>query len=73
VAVEELLRWESPVKNMSRTVTTDVELRGQRLREGDEVMLLSPSAPGEALPLRPSNVVIGDAMPVRFAPTPATA
>ena len=32
VAVEELLRWVSPVKNMSRTVTTDVELRGQ-LRE----------------------------------------
>jgi cytochrome P450 family 142 subfamily A polypeptide 1 len=44
VAVEELLRWVSPVKNMSRTVTTDVELRGQRLREGDEVMLFYPSA-----------------------------
>ena len=43
-AVEELLRWVSPVKNMSRTVTTDVELRGQRLREGDEVMLFYPSA-----------------------------
>ncbi|HEU0171683.1 MAG TPA: hypothetical protein VFR26_09545 [Acidimicrobiales bacterium] len=73
MAVEELLRWVSPVKNMSRTVTTDVELRGQRLREGDEVMLFYPSAPGEALPLRPSNVVISGAMPVRFAPTPATA
>ena len=44
MAVEELLRWVSPVKNMSRTVTTDVELRGQRLREGDEVMLFYPSA-----------------------------
>lgn len=44
VAVEELLRWVSPVKNMSRTVTTDVELRGQHLREGDEVMLFYPSA-----------------------------
>ena len=43
-AVEELLRWVSPVKNMSRTVTTDVELRGQQLREGDEVMLFYPSA-----------------------------
>ena len=32
VAVEELLRWVSPVKNMARTVTRDVELRGQRLR-----------------------------------------
>jgi len=44
VAVEELLRWVSPVKNMSRTVTADVELRGQHLREGDEVMLFYPSA-----------------------------
>jgi cytochrome P450 family 142 subfamily A polypeptide 1 len=44
VAVEELLRWVSPVKNMSRTVTADVELRGQRLREGDQVMLFYPSA-----------------------------
>ena len=44
VAVEELLRWVSPVKNMSRTVTTDVELRGEQLREGDEVMLFYPSA-----------------------------
>jgi cytochrome P450 family 142 subfamily A polypeptide 1 len=43
-AVEELLRWVSPVKNMSRTVTADVELRGQHLREGDEVMLFYPSA-----------------------------
>ena len=34
----------SPVKNMSRTVTTDVELRGQHLREGDQVMLFYPSA-----------------------------
>ena len=44
VAVEELLRWVSPVKNMSRTVTRDVELRGQQLREGDQVMLFYPSA-----------------------------
>jgi cholest-4-en-3-one 26-monooxygenase len=44
VAVEELLRWVSPVKNMSRTVTTDVELLGQHLREGDQVMLFYPSA-----------------------------
>jgi len=44
VAVEELLRWVSPIKNMSRTVTTDVEVRGQQLRKGDEVMLFYPSA-----------------------------
>jgi cytochrome P450 family 142 subfamily A polypeptide 1 len=42
--VEELLRWVSPIKNMARTVTRDVELRGQQLREGDQVMLFYPSA-----------------------------
>jgi cytochrome P450 len=111
VAVEELLRWVSPVKNMSRTVTTDVELRGQRLREGDEVMLFYPSANrDEAVFAAPDtfdvrrdpnpHLAFGfgphfclgaslarlelkvmfrevlsrfETMPVRFAPTPATA
>jgi cytochrome P450 family 142 subfamily A polypeptide 1 len=44
VAVEELLRWVSPVKNMSRTVMKDVDIRGQRLRGGDQLMLFYPSA-----------------------------
>jgi cytochrome P450 family 142 subfamily A polypeptide 1 len=44
VAVEELLRWVSPIKNMSRILTTDVELRGQRLAAGDHVLLFYPSA-----------------------------
>jgi cytochrome P450 family 142 subfamily A polypeptide 1 len=43
-AVEELLRWVSPVKNMSRVVTTDVELRGQRLAAGDHLINFYPSA-----------------------------
>jgi len=41
--IEEMLRWVSPIKNMARTVTRDVELRGQRLREGDKLLLLYPS------------------------------
>jgi cytochrome P450 family 142 subfamily A polypeptide 1 len=44
VAVEELLRWVSPVKNMARTVNGEVELRGQQLHDGDQVMLFYPSA-----------------------------
>jgi cytochrome P450 family 142 subfamily A polypeptide 1 len=44
VGVEELLRWVSPIKNMSRTVTHDVELHGQTLHEGDQVILMYPSA-----------------------------
>lgn len=43
-AVEEMLRWVSPIKNMCRTVTADTVLRGQRLREGDMLLLLYPSA-----------------------------
>jgi cholest-4-en-3-one 26-monooxygenase len=43
-AVEEMLRWVSPIKNMARTVTKDVELAGVSLRAGDEVALLYESA-----------------------------
>ena len=43
-AVEEMLRWVSPIKNMARTVTRDVELGGQQLAEGDKLLLLYPSA-----------------------------
>ncbi|MFL6206706.1 MAG: cytochrome P450 [Acidimicrobiales bacterium] len=43
-AVEEMLRWVTPIKNMVRTATRDVELRGQQIRDGDELMLLYPSA-----------------------------
>ena len=42
--VEELLRWVSPIKNMARTVTSPVEIHGEQLREGDQVMLFYPSA-----------------------------
>jgi cytochrome P450 family 142 subfamily A polypeptide 1 len=44
VAVEEMLRWVSPIKNMARTVTRDHELRGQQLLEGQKLLLLYPSA-----------------------------
>jgi cytochrome P450 family 142 subfamily A polypeptide 1 len=43
-AVEEMLRWVTPIVNMMRTCTRDVELRGHRLREGDRLLLLYPSA-----------------------------
>ena len=44
VGVEELLRWVTPIKNMSRTVTTTVEIGGETLHEGDQLMLMYPSA-----------------------------
>ena len=43
-AVEEMLRWVTPIQNMNRTATRDVVLRGERLREGDKVLLLYPAA-----------------------------
>jgi len=43
-AVEEMLRWVSPIKNMCRTATRDTELHGQRIAEGDELLLLYASA-----------------------------
>ena len=48
VAVEEMLRWVTPIQNMSRTATRDLELRGQRLRAGDKLLLLYPSANRDA-------------------------
>ena len=44
VAAEEMIRWSSPVQNMGRTATRDVTLRGQRIKEGDQLMLFYPSA-----------------------------
>jgi len=43
-AVEEMLRWVSPIKNMARTATRDVELRGETIHAGDKVLLLYHSA-----------------------------
>lgn len=47
-AVEEMLRWVSPIKTMSRRVVADTEFRGQPLREGDDVLLYYPSANRDA-------------------------
>lgn len=44
VGVEELLRWVTPIKNMSRTATRDVEIHGQVIRAGDQVLLMYPAA-----------------------------
>jgi cytochrome P450 len=43
-AVEEVVRWTSPVNHMKRTLTEDYELRGQRLAAGDRVVMFYASA-----------------------------
>ena len=43
-AIEKMLRWVSPVKNMTRTATEDTVLAGQHIKASDKVLLLYPSA-----------------------------
>jgi len=38
-AVEEFLRWASPVYHFRRTATRDTELGGKRVKEGDKVVM----------------------------------
>jgi hypothetical protein len=42
--VEEMIRWASPVNYMKRTVAEDTELKGQKLREGDALVMFYASA-----------------------------
>jgi cytochrome P450 family 142 subfamily A polypeptide 1 len=42
--VEEFIRYATPILNMRRTVTADHEVRGQHLREGDQVLLMYGAA-----------------------------
>jgi cytochrome P450 len=43
-AIEEMLRWHPPVLSFRRTATRDTELRGQRIRRGDKVVVYHVSA-----------------------------
>jgi cytochrome P450 family 142 subfamily A polypeptide 1 len=43
-AIEEMLRWTAPVKNMARTITADTEFHGTRLNQGEKMILLFESA-----------------------------
>ncbi|MCY4425127.1 MAG: cytochrome P450 [Acidimicrobiaceae bacterium] len=43
-AVEEFIRWVTPIHNMCRTATADTELGGQTVRKGQQVVMLYPSA-----------------------------
>jgi len=43
-AVEEILRWATPVLHFRRTATHDVELRGKQIKQGDKVVMWHISA-----------------------------
>src|SRR5262249_13866142 len=42
-AIEEFLRWPNPVKHILRTARKDTELRGEKIREGDKVVVWNAS------------------------------
>jgi cholest-4-en-3-one 26-monooxygenase len=43
-AVEEILRWVSPLIYFRRTATRDCEIRGQKIKENDKVVMFYPAA-----------------------------
>jgi cytochrome P450 len=44
LAIEEFVRWTTPVMTFRRTATQDTELHGQHIREGDWVTMVYSSA-----------------------------
>ncbi len=43
-AIEEIVRWTSPVIQFARTAAADTEVRGEKIRAGESVCLFYPSA-----------------------------
>jgi cholest-4-en-3-one 26-monooxygenase len=58
-AVEEMLRWVSPVMYFRRTATRDTEIRGQAIREGDRVTIWYGSANREEIFERADQFDVG--------------
>jgi cytochrome P450 len=43
-AIEEVLRYTSPITHLMRTATRDIQMRGQRIKAGDRVVIWNASA-----------------------------
>jgi cytochrome P450 len=43
-AVEEIIRWVTPVKEFMRTATSDYDIGGVTIKQGQQVLLMYPSA-----------------------------
>jgi cytochrome P450 family 142 subfamily A polypeptide 1 len=67
-AVEEVLRWVSPIIGFRRTASCDTEIRGQAIREGERVLLLYQSANRDE-----AVYPTGDRFDVRRDPNPHVA
>jgi cytochrome P450 family 142 subfamily A polypeptide 1 len=44
IAVEEFIRWVTPIHNMCRVATEDIEIAGELIQSGQQVVLMYPSA-----------------------------
>ena len=65
-AVQETIRWQTPVAHMRRTALADVTLAGQQIRAGDKVVLWYVSANRDAESIdRPDEFIIDRAQPQR--------
>lgn len=68
-AIEEMLRLVTPVHSFGRTVTQDTEVRGRKMKTGEQILLLYTSANRDALAFedpdrfdidrRPAHVAFG--------------
>ncbi|MHB8464771.1 MAG: cytochrome P450 [Acidimicrobiales bacterium] len=56
-AVEELLRWESPVSGVARIAVADTELSGEPIKEGDQVFVLIGSGNTDEAQFADADVV----------------
>lgn len=43
-AIEEMIRWTTPIHHFRRTATRDTQVRGQKIRENDKVVVWYSSA-----------------------------
>jgi cytochrome P450 len=56
-AIEELMRWETPVMGVARVATTDTELGGCPIKKGDQIMIMLGSANTDDAEFEEANVV----------------
>ena len=52
IMVSEIIRWQTPLAHMRRTATRDIELKGQKIKKGDKVVMwyVSGNRDEEAIP-----------------------
>ncbi|MFL9839482.1 cytochrome P450 [Sphingomonas sp. ST-64] len=58
-ATQEIIRWQTPLAHMRRTATQDAELMGQKISEGDKLVLWYLSANrDETMFERPDDIIV---------------